>query len=115
MQLLEGLGIGGYRSFQNLVRIGPLAKVNLFVGGNNTGKSNILRFLHEHYHSAVRSIARNGEFPASSALDQPLWEPSAGSVFLRLPSTFGRGAPSDHRARSSGRPPRLVRTTDPAK
>lgn len=46
---LEGLSIAGYRSFgAKTQRIGPFSKVNLFVGANNTGKSNILRLIHSH-------------------------------------------------------------------
>jgi len=36
---LEGLAIGGYRSFGPVQRIGPFASVNLFIGPNNSGKS----------------------------------------------------------------------------
>jgi hypothetical protein len=43
--LLGGLGIEGYRSFLggSTQRIGPLSKINLLAGPNNSGKSNILR------------------------------------------------------------------------
>lgn len=48
--LIDGFGIGGYRSFgQDEQIIGPLSKINLIVGQNNSGKSNILRFVHDHY------------------------------------------------------------------
>jgi len=49
MIIIEGLGIRNYRSFGKLVRIGPFAKINIFAGQNNSGKSNILRFISEHY------------------------------------------------------------------
>ena len=32
-----------------MVRIGPLSKINFFIGQNNSGKSNIINFLNEHY------------------------------------------------------------------
>lgn len=45
---LDGIGISGYRSFgKEMVYIQDLNKINIFIGKNNSGKSNILRFL-EH-------------------------------------------------------------------
>lgn len=42
---LDGFGIAGYRSFgEKVTFINDLAKVNIFIGKNNSGKSNILRF-----------------------------------------------------------------------
>lgn len=42
---LDGFGIGGYRSFDDdIVFIKDLKKVNFFIGKNNCGKSNILKF-----------------------------------------------------------------------
>ena len=46
MNQLEGLGFSNYRSIgEKPVLLYPLSKVNLFVGPNNCGKSNMLRFL----------------------------------------------------------------------
>jgi predicted ATPase len=42
---IRGFGLGGYKSFGKPQKIYPLTKVNLFVGQNNSGKSNILRFI----------------------------------------------------------------------
>jgi hypothetical protein len=43
--LISGFGFCGYRSFLNEVEIlGPLSKVNVVAGRNNSGKSNVLRF-----------------------------------------------------------------------
>jgi len=48
--LLNGFGFSGYRSFGNkLAKISPLRKVNLIIGQNNVGKSNIVNFLHDQY------------------------------------------------------------------
>lgn len=45
--MLHGFLIAGYRSFgPEPVRIPDLKKVNVFIGSNNSGKSNILRFVH---------------------------------------------------------------------
>ena len=47
---LTSLAISGYRSFGGKVqRFGELSQLNLFIGQNNSGKSNILRFLHDVY------------------------------------------------------------------
>lgn len=48
--MILGFGISGYRSFGSaLQRVGPCRKINLIIGQNNSGKSNILKFIHDHY------------------------------------------------------------------
>ena len=48
MEQIDGLGFSNYRSIgENPVLLYPFTKVNLFVGPNNSGKSNILRFIHK--------------------------------------------------------------------
>ncbi|MFH1198345.1 MAG: AAA family ATPase [bacterium] len=43
--MLSGFGISGFRSFgREFVRIDNLKKVNILIGSNNSGKSNVLRF-----------------------------------------------------------------------
>ena len=60
---IDGIGISGYRSFgKNLQRIGPFKQFNLFAGPNNSGKSNILRFLDEHYWDLSTEGQRQSEF-----------------------------------------------------
>lgn len=55
-----GFSFAGYRSIGNeLVKISPLSKINLIVGQNNTGKSNIINFLHRHYESIVDEIIKS--------------------------------------------------------
>src|SRR6266566_1391356 len=50
-----GFGLSGYRSFgPELQRIGPCQKINLIIGQNNSGKSNVLHFLHDHYGRFLR-------------------------------------------------------------
>jgi AAA ATPase domain len=53
---LDGIALGGYRSFGPLQLIGPLSEVNLLIGPNNAGKSNVLRFLNLHLRSAIEAI-----------------------------------------------------------
>jgi predicted ATP-dependent endonuclease of OLD family len=55
MNFIDGIAISNYRSFgSEIQKIGPFSKVNIFIGKNNSGKSNILRFLLQEY-SALRS------------------------------------------------------------
>ena len=55
---ITSFAIGGYRSFGNQVqRFGKLSQINLFIGQNNSGKSNILRFIQEIYPAATRANA----------------------------------------------------------
>jgi hypothetical protein len=57
--ILKGFGFSGYRSYGNkLTKISPLRKVNLIIGKNNIGKSNIVNFLNEQYSYFV-SKAKN--------------------------------------------------------
>jgi hypothetical protein len=52
--LIQGFGISGYRSFGSVIqRVGPVNKINLLIGQNNSGKSNILRFLKEQYNALI--------------------------------------------------------------
>lgn len=56
--LIPNLAIAGYRSFgKNPQYFERFAKLNIFIGQNNAGKSNVLRFLHEVYSHASE---RNG-------------------------------------------------------
>ena len=46
MSMIDGFSISGYRSFgPEEVQIADLSRLNIFIGKNNCGKSNILRFL----------------------------------------------------------------------
>jgi energy-coupling factor transporter ATP-binding protein EcfA2 len=69
---IEGLGISNYRSFGELQRIGPFGKVNLFIGQNNSGKSNILLFLKNHYKAAISNANLTGSALNFSSLDRHL-------------------------------------------
>jgi hypothetical protein len=58
---IDGFAVSGYRSFGGQVqRIGPCSKINLFIGQNNSGKSNILLFLANHYWNAVMAVRGAG-------------------------------------------------------
>ena len=63
---IEGIGISGYRSFgQDVQRIGPLKKINLIIGQNNSGKSNVLKFVKDHYPNIAK-----GQVPKLEGLDK---------------------------------------------
>lgn len=81
---IDGSGFSGYRSFSGpLQEIGPFAKINLLIGQNNSGKSNILTFIQRYYCEAVKALNKaNRARPATielklGALDRPLQEPTA--------------------------------------
>lgn len=71
--LLPSFGLSGYRSFgaDTLQRVGPLSKIHLLAGPNNSGKSNVLRVAHQ-----VLPALRHGHAPELTDMDRPL---SAGS------------------------------------
>jgi len=58
--VIEAFTFSGYRSFTTAAVVAPLNQVNIFIGQNNSGKSNILRFLHEVYSHALES-AQSGK------------------------------------------------------
>ena len=46
MNFIDGIAISNYRSFGlEPCKIGPFSKINIVIGKNNSGKSNILRFI----------------------------------------------------------------------
>ena len=58
LMFIDGIGIGGYRSFGEIQYIGPFKKINIFAGKNNSGKSNILNFLVKTYNPAIDIIKK---------------------------------------------------------
>lgn len=61
--LLKGFGFSGYRSFGNeLTKIAPLQKINLIIGKNNIGKSNIINFLNKQYSYFVFKAKNQRQF-----------------------------------------------------
>jgi len=68
--ILDGFGFSMYRSFgPEAQRIGPLKKVNFLIGQNNSGKSNVLRFLAEHFANALEVIRGQSDKLKLSDLD----------------------------------------------
>ncbi len=68
---IDGFGLAGYRSFGGQIqKIGPLRKINLFIGQNNSGKSNLLTFLKQRYSQFITaSNSRNSSNLALGPLE----------------------------------------------
>ncbi len=63
MNFIDGIAISNYRSFgPEIQKIGPCSKLNIIIGKNNCGKSNILRFLKEYYKDLLNYINRKRVF-----------------------------------------------------
>lgn len=57
--LVRGFGIAGYRSIRKLQLVGPMRRITVLAGRNNSGKSNILRFLRDHYTPTLSHLSSN--------------------------------------------------------
>lgn len=80
--MLDGFRISGYRSFgADPIDIPDLQRVNVFIGKNNCGKSNILRFI--HLLSAFSRPQRHNEVPPrlDPMLDYALGTPSRSITY----------------------------------
>lgn len=61
--LLNGFGITNYRSIgDELCYLCPLKKVNIVIGQNNSGKSNILRLVNEHLCGILQAIDSRSQY-----------------------------------------------------
>lgn len=59
--LLDGFGFSGYRSFgSEFARIAPLKKINFIIGKNNSGKSNIVKYLSEQFSNFINAAKAGG-------------------------------------------------------
>lgn len=83
---IDGFGISGYRGFGSKVQyIGPLNKVNIFIGQNNSGKSNILSFIEKYLNNFIGCA--HGE--SSTALEFQGHELHKGMTFLSCEFAIG--------------------------
>lgn len=85
--LLHGVGVGGYRSMPDMRYFGPLGPVSLLAGQNNSGKSNVIRFMERYLSPMTDSRGwedepRNGGAPLqlamASRLDDESYEDLVG-------------------------------------
>lgn len=68
--LIDGIALAGYRSFgEELQKIGPLSKVSILIGANNSGKSNVLTFFARHFRAALLSARDQRKALALQPLD----------------------------------------------
>lgn len=70
--LIPNLAIAGYRSFGKSTQyFDRFAKINIFIGQNNSGKSNVLRFVHDIYSKIGGREAINLDALAQHMPDRP--------------------------------------------
>lgn len=97
--LLRGIGLAGYRSFPGWQALEFPTKVTVIAGINNSGKSNVLRFLQNIIPAtnANNRVARlQNQDQASRALDTPRGFRSWESLTLGIPLYPGTyGEPED--------------------
>ncbi|SDL39208.1 AAA domain-containing protein, putative AbiEii toxin, Type IV TA system [Arthrobacter sp. ov407] len=82
--IIVGFGFTGFRSFwgQEPQLVGPMSKVHLVAGSNNSGKSNILRFAH----TLLSEPRLDGlhAWSGAGSLDQPVRKSFDGKLRLSL-------------------------------
>ena len=70
MNFIDGIAISNYRSFGDKPqKIGPFSKINIFIGKNNSGKSNILRFLKQYNTECWNYVQTQREFDYKDKTD----------------------------------------------
>ncbi|NOU06589.1 MAG: ATP-binding protein [Hyphomicrobiaceae bacterium] len=80
-----GFGIVGYRSFFGEPQlVGPCGHVNIFIGENNCGKSNILRFIRDVYQNVG---CRSGQLKAIRQGDAPQGGAVGDTIQVMLPAS----------------------------
>ncbi|MDH4378688.1 MAG: AAA family ATPase [Vampirovibrionales bacterium] len=76
---IEGLGIWNYRSFGELQRIGPFSKINIFAGKNNSGKSNILKYIYAQLKNDLSFLCDSNEM--GRGVEQHIYDSSSQVTF----------------------------------
>lgn len=117
--MLKGVAIRGYRSFPSsqFAVLHPLSKVNLIAGRNNSGKSNILRAIHQLI--GGQGDATPFDRPHQDAEHQPVVllarETSEATAAINALHPFAHAAAKtflDHPTLSLGSPGRVWLTPD---
>jgi hypothetical protein len=103
--LLRGFGLAGYRSIRDLQFIGPMRKITILAGPNNAGKSNVLRFLRDHFSTTVTDLSRNpsGAFAWADGDDAPLGPGGEAAAFAVCRSLRDEEVVNWSRTLTSGR------------
>lgn len=76
---INGFAIANFRSFgSDFFHLGPFEKINIIIGANNSGKSNILRFIRNIYPKIVSKqtagiVLEPGDVPRFSAQPTPYY------------------------------------------
>lgn len=89
MQLIGPFAFGGYRSFESRYhRLSETSKVTLLAGANNSGKSNVLRFIQKYYPNLVSElnpgVANRDWRKELGSLDRPQ-SPSGDKLLFGVP------------------------------
>lgn len=80
--MIEGIGIRGYRSFGRETQyIGPFGKLNVISGKNNSGKSNLIRFIQELLPQFADQATSGKLSHKLSEMDQHVGEGTVGFAF----------------------------------
>lgn len=77
--IIKNLAIGGYRSFGSTQYFPNFNKINLFIGRNNSGKSNVLRFINN-----VLASGKKIDTFKPEQIDRHI--PNGGQLTIGLPS-----------------------------
>ena len=80
--MIDGLRVSGYRSFGSEVEISDLARINVFIGKNNCGKSNVLRFVKHIENQGCLDPRQPSNF--DSALDLSIGTSGNGHIDIQV-------------------------------
>lgn len=82
---LHGFGFNGYRSFgEELQVFSPLSKINILIGPNNAGKSNLLRYLAGPLKDNLTRAAASADFAPLKAEDRFAGSPQCDALLSLL-------------------------------
>jgi hypothetical protein len=85
MMQLDGFGMPAYRSFgEGIQYLGPLEKINLLIGQNNSGKSNVLQFVIKELAEASSAARTDKSYRGIAEEDRHI-----GARYDRLRFAFG--------------------------
>lgn len=96
--IIKNFGLANFRSFgPDLQMFGPFENVNLFIGPNNSGKSNVLRFIADFLSNACKAIVHDSPFAFDT--DDRYLRTNENLLYLKFTTEFDV---SNFRRRFSG-------------